>query len=129
LTASSHKPNDPEIRRKLELTSLLAALDPTSRKLTSAEKYRRSLEILDFARSSLEGCLANHPAPDDETQQLLVSASSTLTVKPHPIIANETAENVLGLAEKAWQARLKICGETTAANEEPLRLILERLAR
>ena len=130
LTASTHKPDDPEIRRKLKLSSTLAALDPTYRKLTSMEKYRRSLEILGMARPSLEACLANHPAAAaGETQQLLQSADEVLADKPRTGVANETAENALSLAEKAWQERVKTCGAATSPDEEPLRLIVERLAR
>ena len=87
-TASTHKPDDPEIRRKLKLSSTLAALDPTYRKLTSMEKYRRSVEILGMARPSLETCLATHPAAaSGETQQLLQSADEVLTDKPRTGIA------------------------------------------
>lgn len=130
LTASIRKPDDPEIRRKLDLSSTLAALDPTYRKLTSMEKYRRSLTILGLAHSSLEACLAKHPTgASDETQQLLSTANQVLTGRSSTGIANENAENALGMAEKAWQERVRICGVSVSAEEEPLRLIVERLAR
>ena len=130
LTASAYKPADPSVRRQLELASTLAALDPTSRKLTSMEKYRRSLRILDLARSDLEQCIANHLAPEsDATLQLLTSANEALTSKPPKDITNEIAEKVLSLAEQAWQTRVKLCGPATSWDEEPLRLIAERLAQ
>ena len=128
LTVSTYKPDDPAIRRRLELSNTLAVLDPTYRKLTSMEKYRRSLRILDLASTGLKRCLANHHAADsEETQQLLESANQVLTSKPGKNITNETAENALGVAEKAWQVRIKICGTATSADEEALRLIVERL--
>lgn len=130
LVASADKPGDPEIQRQLDLSSTLASLDPTFRKLTSMEKYRRSLRILDLARSSLERCLANTQAPDSgDAHQVLASAKTTLASKPRTGITNEMSENVLGLAEKVWQARLKACGAKVAPDEEPLRLLTERLAQ
>jgi tetratricopeptide (TPR) repeat protein len=130
LTASAYKPDDPAIRRQLQLASTLAALDTTSRKLTSIEKYRRSLRILELARSSLERCLANRSDRDpDERRQLLGSVNDILTSKRRTDVTNETSENALGLAEKAWQARIKACGVATSPDEEPLRLMMERLAQ
>ena len=105
------------------------ALDPTLRKLTSMEKYQRSLHLIDLARSSLESCLANHPALSSiETKQLLTSANDTLTNELRTVSTNEIAESALSLAEKAWQERIKVCGPATSPDEEPLRRIMEKLA-
>ncbi|MGA8027991.1 MAG: tetratricopeptide repeat protein [Bryobacteraceae bacterium] len=128
--AATQKPDDDSIRHKLQLSSTLMALDPTPRKLTSMEKYQRSLRILDRTRSDLEECIASHPALDSEaTEELLISANNVLTGTIPASVTNETAENVLGLAEKAWQTRLKACGASISPNEEPLRLIFQRLAQ
>jgi hypothetical protein len=35
----------------------------------------------------------------------------------------------LGLAERIWEARIKACGASAVAEEEPLRLIMEKLVR
>ncbi len=130
LSAAALKPDEPSIRQRLELSSTLVALDPTPRKLTSFEKYRRSLEILDLARSDLESCMASHPAPDsEETRELLASADDVLTKKPRTGITNEIAEEALALGEKTWQARMKVCGASTSADEEPLRLVMKKLAQ
>jgi tetratricopeptide (TPR) repeat protein len=130
LAASARTPNDPSIRRQLELVSTLTALDPTLRKLTSTEKYRRSRKILELAQSDLERCAASHPESDaGETQQLLTSAATSLSSKMPASINNEMAEGVLSLAEKCWQARVKLCGPATSPDEEPLRLIVEKLGQ
>ena len=129
LTAAARKSADPSIQRNLELSSKLMALDPTPRKLTSMEKYRRSLQILDLAWSSLEGCAANDPALNyGETGQLLTSANQTLTSKPPTRITNEIAEHALGLAQDMWQARMKACG-ADSPSEQPLQLIMQKLAQ
>ena len=57
LTASNDNPGDASIRRQVELSDTLAAFDPTSRKLTSMEKYRRSLRDSGFSpRRSRQLC-------------------------------------------------------------------------
>ena len=130
LTAADQKPDDPSIRRNAELSSTLMALDPTLRKLTSMEKYQRSLHILDVARSSLESCIANHPAlSSGETGQLLTSANDALTNELRTVSTNEIAEAALSLAEKTWQERIKVCGAANSPEEEPLHLIMEKLAQ
>ena len=130
LTASNDNPGDASIRRQVELSDTLAALDPTSRKLTSMEKYRRSLRILDLARSDLDHCVASHPElASEEARQLLASANDTLTNETPTEATNEIAENQLNLVEQTWQARIKICGPAISPDEDALRLIVERLAQ
>ncbi|MFZ0594631.1 MAG: tetratricopeptide repeat protein [Bryobacteraceae bacterium] len=130
LAAAARTPNDPSIRRELDLASTLEGLDPTSRKLTSTEKYRRSRQILDLARSDLQRCATSHAGTNSsDAGQLLASAGNLATSKMPATINNEMAEGVLSLAEKLWQARFKICGASASPDEEPLRLIVEKLAR
>jgi tetratricopeptide (TPR) repeat protein len=130
LTASNYSPGDASIRRRVELSDTLAALDPTSRKLTSMEKYRRSLRILNLARSDLDRCVTSNTAlVSDETSRLLTSANEALTAKPPRAATNEIAENLLNLAEQTWQDRVKVCGADPSQDDEPLRLIMERLAQ
>lgn len=128
LSAAARKPHDSSIQKKVDLSTTLNALDPTARKLTSNEKYRRSLEILGLAQSDLENCIATNPAgASDATQQLLASINNTLTGKAPASITNELAEQVLNLADQGLQTRIKLCGQTVSPGEEPLRLIMEKL--
>jgi tetratricopeptide (TPR) repeat protein len=121
-------PNDASIRARLELLNSVTALDPTPRQLATAEKYRRSLLILGMARASLEQCTAKEPGtPSGETAQLLAEADAAAARTPTARVTNELAEKALSAAEKLWRARAKECGPA-AAGEEPLRLIMEKLA-
>jgi Flp pilus assembly protein TadD len=115
-------PNDSSIRARLELLNTVTTLDPTPRQLPTAEKYRRSLRILEMARASLAQC----PAGGDGAR-LLAEADAVTTQKAPVRITNELAEDALAVAEKLWRARLKTCGPATPP-EEPLRLIMEKLA-
>jgi tetratricopeptide (TPR) repeat protein len=125
-------PNDASIRARLELLNTVTELDPTPRQLPTAEKYRRSLLILGMARSSVEQCMARESsppsgAPSGETAQLLAEADAAAAKTPAASVTNELAEKALGVAERLWRARVKECGPA-AAGEEPLRLIMEKLA-
>jgi tetratricopeptide (TPR) repeat protein len=130
LSAAARKPHDPAIQKKVELATTLHGLDPTARKLTSNEKYRRSLEILALARDDLQNCLATNPTgASDATRQLLTSLKDTLTQKTPAAVTNELAEQVLSLAEDALHTRINLCGKAVSPGEEPLRMIMEKLAQ
>lgn len=127
-SAAARKPQDPSLQGKVDLSTTLNGLDPTVRKLTSDEKYRRSLQILELAQSSFEICLAENPKAASTSEQLLASIDDAK--KKHPSAAsNEAAEQILSLAEDAWQARIKLCGNSIPAEDESLRLIMEKLAQ
>jgi hypothetical protein len=112
----------------LQLLSTLTSLDPTPRRLPSLEKYRRSLHILQLAYADLKECTAKRPASNEATQ-LVAADERALGIQTPTPIANELSEQLLGLAEKTWQARLEACGAGTSSPEEPLRLIMEKLAQ
>jgi tetratricopeptide (TPR) repeat protein len=128
LNAFRYKPNDVSIRSRMELSAAMAALDPTLRQLTSSEKYRRSARIVELTSGSLQACAARISAPNDAAQ-LLSSAATILTGKPPTHVTNEASEANLGLAEKIWRTRVALCGPDTSPQEEPVRLLLERLAQ
>lgn len=130
LSAAARKPQEPSIQKKVELATTLSALDPTARRLTSHEKYRRSMQILELARDDLQSCLSKNPSgASDATQQLLVSVNNTLAKKAPASVTNELAEQILSLADDTLQARIKLCGKGVAPGEEPLRLIMEKIAQ
>jgi tetratricopeptide (TPR) repeat protein len=128
--ALSYKPDDASIRSRLDLSTALTDLDPTPRRLASMEKYRRSLHILQLAYDDLNTCIAKHPGPPSaQTTQLLSSAQGALSNKPAANATNEISEGVLGTAEKIWQTRTASCDAAVSPKEEPLRLIVEKLAQ
>jgi tetratricopeptide (TPR) repeat protein len=130
LAALRYKPQDASIQRRLDLSNALTELDPTPRRLASMEKYRRSVHILQLAYDDLNACIAKHPGtPPPETNRLLSAAHEALAAKPPSNAANELSEGVLGIAEKTWQARVAACGPAVSPEEDPLRLIIEKLAQ
>ncbi len=130
LQAMYHDPHDARIRSRFELASTLASLDPTLRELPSAEKYERSLRILQLASFDLQQCLTEKPAADSATLEQLLSASvDSIPDRVPAQVTNEMAERVLTLAQQIWQSRLKVCGDVTTAEEDPLRLIMLKLSQ
>jgi tetratricopeptide (TPR) repeat protein len=127
LRASNYRRNGP-LQSRLQLLTQLTELDPTPRRLTSMEKYSRSLSILSLAKNDLESHLSSRPgAATPDVTQLLEAGSGELS-KPSPAHAtNEMAEHELDLAERLWKERLAIFGAQTTTDEEALRLCMEKL--
>jgi tetratricopeptide (TPR) repeat protein len=118
-------PADVVARANIELSSAVTALDPTPRGLSSAEKFDRSNRILDLARTAMQRCAAVHGLA---TSDDLGTADVLLAKKPTSV-TNETSEERLTLAEQLWKDRLTSCGTAVNAQERPLQLIMEKLAR
>jgi predicted Zn-dependent protease len=130
LAALRYEPRDASIQRRLDLSNALTELDPTPRRLASMEKYRRSIHILQLAYDDFNACIAKHPAaPPSDATRLLSTAHDALAAKPPSNAANELSESVLGIAEKIWRARIAACGAGVSSDQEPLRLIIEKLAQ
>lgn len=128
--ASSRRPQDANLKAKAQLASTLASLDPTPRNLTSLEKYQRSEQILGAAQQDLEKCLQTRPNGASEEQNALLERAADAMEAPRPQqISNELAERNLALAQQIWQARVNACGPSAAPDEQPLRLIMAKLAQ
>jgi tetratricopeptide (TPR) repeat protein len=123
--ASSRDPDNESVRAHLQTLNTVAELDPTVRQLTSAEKFSRSIRILDMAREVLDRCVAGPSA--DETGQLLKTAEATIAAKMPAHMTNEIAEGVLSLAEKLWRADRAACAERPG-DLNALDLIMNKLA-
>ncbi|MGI8746241.1 MAG: tetratricopeptide repeat protein [Bryobacteraceae bacterium] len=119
VAAFRRRPDEPNLRQRMEFSSLMSGLDPTARQLSSMEKYRRSLHILDLTRASYQKCTGKSQTADQVPPPN----------KPPPHVNNEVAEQKLALAEQIWRARINECGASTSKEEEPLRLIMAKLAQ
>ncbi len=113
---------------RLVLLNEVIQLDPTPRRLPTAEKYDRSLRILALARGDLQALLDRQPgAGNAETAALLQSAQEAVAARPQGV-NNELAEQNLDLAMKIWRIRLSKFGPSISPEEEALRLTMERIA-
>jgi tetratricopeptide (TPR) repeat protein len=139
LGAFLRDPRNASVREHLQTLNIVTGLDPTLRQLTSAEKYRRSIRILEMTRDALDQCLAKSPSTgsalsSDETAHLQKTAGATIAGKVPIHVTNEAAEGVLALAEKLRHAETTACGSGTSvpgnrrADQNALDLIMKRLA-
>jgi len=119
-------PDNQAARQRLEVSHELLTLDPTLRGLPPAERFERSLKLVELARNEASTCMARDPSP--ELQSLLDQAGKVL--QAHVIAArqSEAVESHLDLAEQLWQARRKDCQPPPAAGS-PLALVMARLAQ
>ena len=120
-------PEDEEIQKRLGVCETVLALDPTQRGLSSAEQYRRSLKLLELASDAMNRCVG---APPPETaHDLAEKAGQALKRRVGSSRQEEVTETNLELAEQLWQARQKQCKQAPAEAEEPLALVIAKLAQ
>jgi tetratricopeptide (TPR) repeat protein len=121
-------PNNPSIRSHLQTLNTVVEIDPTVRRLTSEEKYRRSRRILEMTTMGLRQCISNHlVGSSDEVSKVLRAAEATTASKPPAHITNELAEGILNMAEMVWRAQNQACAGTSPP-DEALALIMKKLA-
>lgn len=121
-------PNNASIRSYLQTLNTVVELDPTVRRLTSEEKYRRSRRILDMTSMALRQCMSNHPVGgSDAASKVLIAADATTASKPPAHVTNELAEGILNMAQMVWRARNEACAGTSPP-DEALSLIMRKLA-
>jgi tetratricopeptide (TPR) repeat protein len=119
-------PDDQAIRKRLDLCDDVLALDPTMRDLGPAERFRRSLKLVELTLNETNQCIGPNPPPD--LHAMLEKAASALKAHVSAAHQSEASESNLDLAEQLWQARKKECKSPPAANT-PLALVLARLAQ
>lgn len=124
LNASRLKPEDAGIRKRLELCEQIISLDPTRRGLASNERYQRSLKLVALALDEINRC-SRTSAP----QELVDSASKALKARVPELRQNAATEANLDLTEQLWQARGKDCASSVPASDDPLALLLAKIAQ
>ncbi len=117
LVASRRNPANAEVKKQLELTGEVLALDPSLRGLSAKDRYQRSQHLLDLARQSLSRC-SDTSAPDSGQNPPL-----------HPGQESEATEANLDLAEKIWQARKNDCKQPVSDQDEALSLVLSKMVQ
>ena len=125
-TAWHYDRGDATIRQRLDLTDDVLDLDPMTRGLSAAERYRRSALLLKLTNDALAACAGANPSPD--IADLL--AKSGRTLKSHVAQAQESdaMEANMDLALDLWKARGKACGPLSG-QEQPLALVLAEVSR
>jgi tetratricopeptide (TPR) repeat protein len=122
-TALDLRPSDEEIQKLLALTADVLALDPMRRGLGPEEQYRRSVKMVGMATAALKRCSSGNSPLDEEA---LDEAQKALTARSSSAAG---LESNLTLAEELWKIRQQECRQAPTAEEEPLGLVLSKLAQ
>jgi tetratricopeptide (TPR) repeat protein len=125
LAVIRHRPDDADAANRLRFASTLERMDPTSRRLPSAEKHRRSAALLAAVHDSIT---TNCPAATNnaDTKPLLDEAEQVLKARPRGPVTNEASEAVISLAERLWNSETVACGTKQRPND-PLPLLMDKL--
>jgi len=126
-TAVRLAPENAGARRRLELCDQLLELDPMLRGLTAAERFRRSVKLVELTLGEYNGCQQPNLTPD--LQALVDNANAALTAHVSPVKQGDAAESNLDIAEQLWQARKKAQCKSPAEQNRPLALVLARLTQ
>ena len=119
-------PNDPALRKRLDLCNELLTLDPTLRGLDPADRLSRSRKLLELTVGDATLCAGQNPSA--EMRVLLDAAAKILKSRSSAAHQSATAESNLDLAEQLWQFRGKDCNQPPV-KDSPLALVQDRLAR
>ncbi len=119
-TALRLRPDDQHSVEGVALTTALLALDPTRRGLGDAERFARSLRVLQQTMETTAHCAASVPA------ELLTAAQAALQDKSRGIPPAEKVEENLELARKLWRFVKVNCAASITNADKPLQFLLER---
>jgi Flp pilus assembly protein TadD len=119
------RPDDPDAARRLKFATMLEHMDPTPRRLSSAEKYGRSTALLAAVRDSVA---ANCPAAinNPDAKPLFDEAEKAMKSKPRGPVTNETSEAVISLAEQLWSKEMVVCG-AKQRTDDPVPVLMDKL--
>jgi tetratricopeptide (TPR) repeat protein len=113
-----------ENRKALDLIDEVLNLDPMSRGLSGAERYRRSVRVLQLAIDRVSSCISQSARP------LLDAAGADVARRVAAGGQSEATEANLDAAEKLWQAAKAECRPAPAASDstqnDPLQLVLAK---
>jgi tetratricopeptide (TPR) repeat protein len=123
ISALRRQPADDSIRARLALTTQLAQLDPTPRRLPWSDKLGRSRKLLGLAIEELNKCAQGQES--DEITNLRKQAQDALHGKNRA--AQDRVEGNLLLAEQVWSYMRRACPDLAARPDDPLHVLMRRL--
>jgi len=119
-------PNDAPARKRLDVSNEVLMLDPTVRGLGSAERFRRSRQLVELAMQATSQCAGLNASP--EMQELMARAASAVKARVSLAREDEVSESMVDTAEQLWQARGKEC-KAPAEPDSPLALVLAKIVQ
>jgi tetratricopeptide (TPR) repeat protein len=130
LAAARLKPDEDADRKRADVSRQVLELDPMQRGIGPAERYRRSARLLEMTLAEVTQCTQGIPARVDQAlQELTNAAKKALNRRVNPSGQSDAFDANLDLAEKLWQMRNKECAQPAPEADEPLGLVLAKVAQ
>jgi len=123
-TVLRFRPDDNNARQRVEICNQVLTLDPAQRGLSVEERYRRSRKLLDLTLNDARPCVSSNASRD-----LIDTAEKALKQRVPASRQGPAYESNLDLSDQLWQARKTECGASAVPANEPLSLVLNRLAQ
>jgi hypothetical protein len=127
-------PDDLDLQSRLALCEDVNRLDTSRRGLSTANRHRRSLELVARALKLVRACLnplgaklIGPPAPAPQDLQPALAAARELRGRTRQPSSDETIEANISLAEKLWRASESLC-PGASSEDRALRHVLEKLS-
>jgi tetratricopeptide (TPR) repeat protein len=126
--AVRHDPQDLQSHMQLELVTDVLSLDPSLRRISSAERYRRSQTLVERTLAAVDQCLSGISGLAPETTEALETARKLVAKRTRQRRSSEATDSNISLAEQLWQAGKSSCGGSLAP-VKALSLVLEKLSK
>jgi tetratricopeptide (TPR) repeat protein len=118
------RPDGAKARAGLDLTNQILNLDPLQRGLGNAERYQRSVRILQAVVDQTGKCLPATPDPD--TASLVTAVQTAVKRRVSAGSQSDSVEANLELANKLWRAERKNCTSPLEPADQALQLVLAK---
>jgi len=119
-------PEDTVIKKRMALTDTVIAMDPGQRGLTIDEQLRRSRALVQRTITAARRCL---DVQSPEVAAALDSVTRGLVASAANVPRAQAIEENLSIAGTLWRMRGTRCAAQDRPDEEPLRLIQEKIAQ
>jgi tetratricopeptide (TPR) repeat protein len=112
--AFAARPSDESIQQRLKICDQVLATDPTMAGLRSAERYRRSQDLLSAVLTVQDQCQATHPGvgATGSPAPALDAARKQVAQHRRPASYADATDDNLSLVKQLWAARPQSCMST-----------------
>lgn len=120
-------PQNLEYQERSNLIAEILSLDPTIRRLSTREQYRRSTVLLERATDLLRECVESMPQPPSSAAQALAAGQARLKARVTRPDSEAVELNLFAL-DKVWTARNETCPQQPVT-DKALSILAERLTQ
>lgn len=118
--------SDQQARQRIEVCDRILSLDPTVRRLRTAERFARSKRLIENVLSAVGPCMGATMQP--EVEMAFREARDAVSSRRNPPSLGDAADSNIVLAEELWRWRTKLCNRAEGF-DEALSRVMDRLAR